>query len=101
MIHLSWRDHCPNVVVEALSQGCPIICTSSGGTKEIVKDNGIIIDDINDNHIDPYIFDYDNPPHLPINRILTNKKIKFNDNNIPTIEKAYDAYMNIFKEVLK
>lgn len=101
MIHLSWRDHCPNVVVEALSQRCPVICTNSGGTKEIVKDNGIIIEDVNDNRIDPYIFDYDNPPNLPIKRILTNKKIKFNESNIPTIEKAYDAYMNIFKEVLK
>jgi glycosyltransferase involved in cell wall biosynthesis len=43
MIHLAWLDHCPNVVVEALSQNCPVICTDSGGTQEIVGSNGIIV----------------------------------------------------------
>ena len=61
MIHLAWLDHCPNVVVEALSQGCPVICASTGGTKELVNGRGIIIKD------KPYNFeltDYDNPPSL-------------------------------------
>jgi len=45
MIHLAWLDHCPNVVVEALMSSCPVICTDSGGTKEIVRENGIILPD--------------------------------------------------------
>ncbi len=64
MIHLAWLDHCPNVVVEALSQGCPIICTDSGGTKEIVGKNGLIIKER-----EPYNFellDYDCPPPLDL-----------------------------------
>lgn len=43
LIHLSWLDHCPNTVVEALCCGLPVLCTHNGGTKEIVKDNGIVI----------------------------------------------------------
>ena len=42
-IHLAWLDHCPNTVVEALCCGLPVLCTHNGGTKEIVRDNGIII----------------------------------------------------------
>lgn len=42
-IHLTWLDHCPNVVAEALGCGLPVLCTHNGGTKEIVKTNGIVI----------------------------------------------------------
>jgi len=42
-IHLSWLDHCPNSVVEALCCGLPVLCTHNGGTREIVRDNGVII----------------------------------------------------------
>ena len=41
-VHLAYLDHCPNVVVDAQAAGCKIICSSTGGTHEIV-DNGIII----------------------------------------------------------
>lgn len=63
MIHLAWGDHCPNSVVESLSQGTPVICSEVGGTKEIVRSNGIILAEKN-----PYEFslaDYDHPPDLP------------------------------------
>lgn len=42
-IHLSWLDHCPNVVVDARASGCQIICSSTGGTKEIAGLNAIVI----------------------------------------------------------
>jgi glycosyltransferase involved in cell wall biosynthesis len=42
-IHLAWLDHCPNTVVEALACGLPVLCTHNGGTKEIVRSNGIVI----------------------------------------------------------
>ena len=44
-IHLAWLDHCPNVVVDARACGCQIICSSSGGTKEISGLNAIVIDE--------------------------------------------------------
>ena len=65
MIHLAWLDHCPNVIVEAISQSCPVICSSEGGTKELVGvSNGFVIPDT-----DPYDFsltDYDSPPKVPL-----------------------------------
>ncbi len=93
MIHLAWLDHCPNVVVEALSQGCPVICTDSGGTKEIVKNNGIIIPESN-----PYSFeltDYDNPYELDIPKInLSKPKV---DCGYLNIENVVNKYLEIMQ----
>ena len=44
-IHLAWLDHCPNVVVDARACGCKIVCSSSGGTKEIAGPDAIVIDE--------------------------------------------------------
>ena len=41
-IHLAWLDHCPNVVVDARSAGCNIVCSSTGGTREIAGENAMI-----------------------------------------------------------
>ena len=43
MIHLSWLDWCPNSVVEGLASGLPVLCSHNGGTKELVKEDGIVI----------------------------------------------------------
>lgn len=93
MVHLAWLDHCPNVVVEALSQGCPVICTDSGGTKEIVKENGIVIPEQT-----PYSFeltDYDNPYEINIPKInLKKPNIDFKYLNI---ENVADKYLEIMQ----
>lgn len=68
MLHLAWADHCPNVVVEALLQGTPVVCTNIGGTKELVGNYGIVL------HDEPYNFelaDYDNPPVLDTSSIIS------------------------------
>ncbi|OGV49404.1 MAG: hypothetical protein A2X49_00575 [Lentisphaerae bacterium GWF2_52_8] len=44
-LHLCWLDWCPNTVVESIACGTPVICTSNGGTKEIVRESGIIIEE--------------------------------------------------------
>lgn len=44
-IHLSWLDHCPNVVVDARASGCQIICSSAGGTAEIAGLDATIIEE--------------------------------------------------------
>ena len=94
MLHLAWLDHCPNVVVEAISQNCKVICTDSGGTKEIVKSNGIVIKE----NI-PYNFeltDYDKPYELIIPELdLDDIEIK---NEYLKIESIADQYENIFKK---
>ena len=44
-IHLAYLDHCPNVVVDAQAASCRIICSSTGGTSEIVENGTIIVED--------------------------------------------------------
>ena len=39
----SFAEGMPNVVLEAMASGLPIITTDTGGTKELIKGNGIII----------------------------------------------------------
>ena len=36
-VFLSWLDHCPNTVIEAIASGVPVVCTNQGGTKEIIE----------------------------------------------------------------
>lgn len=73
MIHLAWLDHCPNTVVEALSQGCPVICSSDGGTKELVQQSGILIDEMK--QYDFTLQDYDNPPAIVTDNISISKEL--------------------------
>ena len=95
MIHLAWLDHCPNVVVEALSEGCPVICTDSGGTKEIVRDNGIIIPETT-----PYNFellDYDLPHELDLKSFeLPEERVVVKADYLD-IEKVALKYLEVFQ----
>ena len=43
-IHPRAGDSCPNVVVEALAVGLPVICPKWGGTAELIGSGGISID---------------------------------------------------------
>jgi len=45
-IHLAYLDHCPNVVADAQASGCHVVCSSTGGTSEIVYKGTIIIEDV-------------------------------------------------------
>lgn len=66
MLHLAWADHCPNVVVEALAQGTPVVCSNVGGTQELVGKYGKVLVD------QPYDYelsDYDNPPTINIEQV--------------------------------
>ena len=44
-VHLAYLDHCPNVVVDAQATGCKIVCSSTGGTKEIVNNGILVVED--------------------------------------------------------
>lgn len=68
MLHLAWLDHCPNVVVEALAQGTPVLCSESGGTKELVGDFGVILRERQS--YDFSLVDYDNPPSIDVEQVL-------------------------------
>ncbi|MEW6107744.1 MAG: glycosyltransferase [Nitrospirota bacterium] len=45
MVHTVAGDSCPNVVVEALACGVPVVCPEDGGTKELVDDAGFSVVD--------------------------------------------------------
>lgn len=69
MLHLAWADHCPNVVVEALAQGTPVICSTVGGTKEIVGSYGLALPDVSTSQYNYELYDYDNPPEVDLSAI--------------------------------
>ena len=90
MIHLAWLDHCPNVVVEALSQKCPVICTDSGGTQELVGKNGIIIPETT--RYEYELTDYDKPYELLITNdlgLLTRPAVNNSHVDIKNIAQKY------------
>lgn len=65
--HLAWLDHCPNVVCEALACGTPVVCSSDGGTAELVKEYGVILRDSIEYDYQPT--NYDNPPQIDVTQI--------------------------------
>jgi len=68
MLHTAWLDHCPNTVVEALSQGTPVICSEHGGTKELVQGYGIVLKENSEYNFE--LADYDKPPVLDVGQIV-------------------------------
>ena len=95
-LHLAWLDHCPNVVVEALSQGCPVICTDSGGTKEIVGDNGIVIPETVEYKYE--LTDYDSPYTIDFSSFVLPDKSPTVDSQHLDIEKVAKKYLEIFEK---
>lgn len=99
MIHLAWLDHCPNTVVESLSQGTPVICSDQGGTKELVKDFGLILKE-------KYQYDYDlvnyeDPPQVDFSDISLLPEVstlgKSYDVNMKT---CLDLYLDFFEKII-
>jgi len=86
MLHTAWLDHCPNTVVEALSQGTPVICSEHGGTKELVQEYGIILNEKNDYNFE--LTEYENPPDIDITQITNKLPLK------ETLDKTFDVSMN-------
>lgn len=69
-LHLAWLDHCPNVVVDARASGCQIVCSSTGGTKEIAGPNAIVIEEEEWNFEPLELY---SPPEINFDRKVNNK----------------------------
>tara|TARA_B100000700_G_scaffold66069_1_gene72905 strand:- start:13011 stop:13919 length:909 start_codon:yes stop_codon:yes gene_type:complete len=91
-IHLAWLDHCPNVVVDARAAGCKIICSSSGGTKEIAGPEATLVieDDWDFSPVKLY-----SPPRMDFSKTSINT---YNENI--SITRAADEYLDAFSSVL-
>lgn len=95
MIHLGWLDHCPNVVVEALSVGCPVICTDSGGTPELVREHGgIVIPETTQYNYE--LLDYDKPYKLDWKDFTLPSEPGRVDANGLHIRKVAERYLEVF-----
>ncbi len=97
MIHLAWTDHCPNVVCEALSQQCPVICAESGGTKELVQNNGIVLTENVKYNFE--LNDYDNPPRVDVTQLKTIPEINF-DASYLNIKLTAKKYEEVFEKLI-
>jgi glycosyltransferase involved in cell wall biosynthesis len=83
-VHLAWLDHCPNVVVDARASGCKIICSSSGGTKEIAGSDAIVIEEEEWNFEPVELY---NPPLMDFSRKIKNNHDS--DYNMASVAEQY------------
>lgn len=70
MIHLCWLDCCPNSVIEGLASGLPVICSHNGGTNELVKGDGIVIQ-LEETYKPGEMVDLYNPPEVCTETIVS------------------------------
>jgi len=95
LVHLAYLDHCPNVVIDAQEAGCKIICSSTGGTNEIVNKGTMIVEE----EWDFKPCQLYKPPQMDFSRVKKIFKLnQGNENNI--FENCVNSYYNVFKEVL-
>ena len=93
-IHLAYLDHCPNVVVDAQAAGCHVICSSTGGTREIVS-NGTIIHEKNWDYSPVRLY---KPPIMD----FKNKSSVFShqcEDKKSNIVDCANSYYNIFEKI--
>ena len=91
-IHLSYLDHCPNVVVDAQASGCKIVCSSTGGTHEIVDEGIMVLED-----------EWDFKPcalYKPPNMDFSKTKEIRKNKNAHQFDQCVDNYFNIMKEII-
>lgn len=102
MLHMAFLDHSPNVIVECLSTGTPVICSEDGGTKELLHGLGQTIKECT-----PYkneLIYYDNPPKIDVSQVFDLKT--FNDEQKQNTKKFLDInriaqnYESVFKTLV-
>jgi len=98
MIHLAWLDHCPNVVVEALSQETPVICTDSGGTQEIVHQFGVVLSEQETYEYD--LVDYDKPPTLNFSGLKLPDRKSLGRHFDISMDRVVRSYLELFEEII-
>lgn len=93
-LHAAENDPCPNVVLEALSCGLPIIYHNSGGTPEIAKEYGVPLPEkVNAQTVQKTIEKVAERYDELVSRLINDKK-KF------SINFAAERYFDIFEKVL-
>ena len=103
-IHLCWIDCCPNVVIESLTSGCPVISGNMGGTPELVSLAGGIVCDI-DRECDLKYISTKNIPKIDRSKVAE-AIVKSMEEKIIVDGRCFDIkniakqYLDFFHEVL-
>jgi len=96
-VHLSYLDHCPNVVVDAQASGCKVICSSTGGTHEIVDEGIIVLED----EWDMKPCKLYKPPQMDFTRTVPVEKDSDDKlNNLDVFDACTNKYFEIMSELL-
>jgi glycosyltransferase involved in cell wall biosynthesis len=77
--------------------GCPVICSESGGTKELVESNGLVLKEKQQYNYE--LFDYDNPPNIDVLQVNSLPNIKVDASKLD-IKSVAQQYIDIFKQVV-
>ena len=94
LVHLSWLDHCPNVVIDARACGAKIICSSAGGTCEIAGEEATIVaeDEWDMSPIELY-----SPPPMDFSKTAASK----NKDSLIDIKDVSVKYLDVFNVILE
>ena len=99
-------DWCPNMVVSALADRVPVICSNFGGTKELVRKNGIIINEYPPELVENmdginYVRNSPFPYHLLIKALEKNnfERIPENESSKYLMKECYLKYFESFKSL--
>lgn len=101
LVHLAYLDHCPNVVIDAQEAGCKIICSSTGGTNEIVSKGTMILEDEWDLKpcalYKPPPMDFSKTKEITINSDFRDEET---GEKVSRFVKCVNSYYDIFKGIL-
>ena len=107
LIHFDRYDWCPNIVISAIQDGIPVICSNFGGTPEIVGKSGLIIKEFPEN-LPHSIFGINTaknanfPSKLFIQNIIEvwNNGIEIEKTNFYKINKIANEYVDFAREII-
>jgi len=92
-VHLSWLDHCPNVVIDAKVAGCKLHVSEAGGTVELVSSSDLVYRDSSFN-LEP--LELYNPPKMSLSSYSGLADMK--DLRITSCAKSYLEVLRISHE---
>ncbi len=88
-VHLAWLDYCPNVVVDARAAGCKIICSSTGGTREVAGQDAVVLREEDWDFAPTRLY---SPPPINFDNIDTNLNFKTTSDMIDVTER-YETFL--------
>ena len=104
LIHFDKYDWCPNIVIGAISDRVPVVCSNFGGTPEITGKNGLIIkefpEDLPQNLEGIEFVKYSEFPSNLFNEVISEiskNGLKLSFNETYDMNQTANEYVNAFK----